>query len=211
MAYKGRDFSGMTFGYVTVVGRGPDHVQPSGRVRVMWKCVCGCGKEFLVRDDAVSKLTSCGCKRNKDIALRQTKHSQSRTRLYKMYYSMLGRCTVPRNSRYEMYGGRGIEVCKEWKDNFMSFYDWAISSGYDENDHRLSLERIDVDGHYCPENCKWILLDEQYDNRRNTIRMANISLARFCRELGLDYEKVLRKFKKTNDIIESLGFKKIVS
>jgi hypothetical protein len=124
---------------------------------------------------------------------------------------MLGRCTVPRNSRYEMYGGRGIEVCKEWKDNFMSFYDWAISSGYDENDHRLSLERIDVDGHYCPENCKWILLDEQYDNRRNTIRMANISLARFCRELGLDYEKVLRKFKKTNDIIESLGFKKVVS
>ena len=202
------DLTGQSFGYVTVVGRGADHTQPSGRVRVMWRCLCHCGKEFLVRDDAVKKLSSCGCERNKEVALRQTKHSQSRTRLYNIYYSMMGRCTLPRSQRFEMYGGRGISVCEEWSKDFLAFADWAKRTGYDENNHRLSLERIDVDGNYCPENCKWILIDDQADNRRTTIRMANISLAHFCREAGLNYQKVRNVYYKTKDIVLALGLKK---
>ena len=201
------DLSGKRFGIVTVLGRDEDYIQPSGRRRVMWRCQCSCGKLFRVRDDAVRHLSSCGCKRDKDNALRQTKHSEARSRLYKLYYSMRARCTVVRNSRYEMYGGRGISVCKEWMENFEAFSLWAHSHGYRDDDHRLSLERIDVDGNYCPENCKWILIEDQYDNRRNTIHMGNISLAKFCREAGLDYEKVLRVYKKTDDIVFAAGLK----
>ncbi len=120
---------------------------------------------------------------------------------------MRGRCTLVNSPRYEMYGGRGISICKEWMESFEAFSLWAHSHGYRDDDHRLSLERIDVDGNYCPENCKWIPLEDQYDNRRNTIHMGNISLSKFCREAGLNYKKVLRAYKKTNDIVFAIGLK----
>lgn len=199
------DYTGKKFGMVTVVGRAEDHVQPSGRTRVMWLCRCGCGKEFVCRDDAVKNLESCGCKRNKDNAIRMTKNSESRTRLYRIYYSMVGRCTNVRDSAYGRYGGRGITVCKEWLEENSSFFEWAKSNGYDETDHELSLERIDVNGDYCPENCVWIKIKDQYNNRRNTIRMADLSLKQFCDRAGLDYGHVRNIYYRTKDIVYALG------
>lgn len=200
------DYTGRKFGKVTVIGRAEDYIQPSGRKRVMWKCSCECGKEFTCRDDAITAIESCGCKRNADNAIRQTKNSNSRTRLYNIYYSMTGRCNNPKASSYERYGGRGICVCQEWLDDKDAFFKWANENGYSENDHTLSLERIDVDGNYCPENCTWIRIEEQYNNRRNTVRIGNLSLSQFCKKANLNYSHVRNAYYRTKDIVYALGF-----
>lgn len=200
------DYTGKKFGKVTVIGRAEDHIQPSGRRRVMWECVCECGREFVHRDDGLAGITSCGCQRNKENAIRLTKHSESRTRLYNIYYSMVGRCHNPRSAEYGRYGGRGISVCAEWRNDNTKFFEWAVASGYNAEDHELSLERIDVDGNYCPENCKWIRLADQYNNRRSTIRVGNLTLKQFCEQAGLDYNSVRGKYYRTKDIVYALGF-----
>lgn len=77
---------------------------------------------------------------------------------------MVQRCTNPKASNYKRYGGRGIKICDEWRKNFVSFYDWAVTHGYKEG---LSLDRIDVNGNYEPVNCRWATLEQQQNNMRN--------------------------------------------
>ena len=197
---------GKRFNKVVVVGRAKDHVQPNGRVRKMYNCKCDCGKEFVVRQDALKNIESCGCQRNKDNAIRQTKHSLSCTRLYNIYYSMLGRCYNTKTAEFNRYGGRGICVCDEWKNDITTFFEWAYNTGYKENDYQLSIERIDVNGNYEPENCKWIKIKEQYYNRRNSVRIGNLSLSEFCNRAGLKYSSVRAIYYRTGDIVKALGF-----
>lgn len=91
-------------------------------------------------------------------------HGMSKTRIYQIWTDLKRRCYNPKNKRYNRYGGRGIRVCEEWRNDFQSFYDWSMEHGYSEN---LSIDRIDVDGNYEPSNCRWITMKEQ---QRNTSR-----------------------------------------
>lgn len=93
------------------------------------------------------------------------KHGMSKTRLYRIWAAMKSRCYNPQKDHYSEYGGRGIEVCDEWRLDFVSFMNWAIQNGYSE---QLTLDRIDVNGNYCPENCRWITIREQNYNKRTT-------------------------------------------
>lgn len=197
---------GKRFNKVVVIGRAKDHVQPNGRVRKMYNCKCDCGKEFIVRQDALKNIESCGCQRDKDNAIRQTRHSLSRSRLYNIYYSMIGRCYNTHLSGFNRYGGRGICVCDEWKNDITTFFEWAKNTGYKEDDYELSLERIDVNGNYEPGNCKWIKIEEQYYNRRDSIRIGNLSLSEFCKRAGLKYSSVRGIYYRTGDIVKALGF-----
>lgn len=104
------------------------------------------------------------------------KHGMSRTRLYQCWSDMKQRCLNPNNSFYYRYGGRGIKFCDEWRD-FTSFMEWALSNGYSDD---LTLDRIDNDGNYCPENCKWSTQREQSLNKTHLIGVCGVKGVRKC-------------------------------
>ena len=129
---------------------------------------CGfCGNEFKANTNNVvqGKTRSCGCLKEK-ISKEGTnrKHNLTNTRLYNIWKAIKNRVLNPKNKNYNDYGGRGITICEEWLD-VQNFYNWAISNGYEEN-KGLSIDRIDNDGNYCPENCRWSTKSIQARNTR---------------------------------------------
>lgn len=159
------DYTGEKFGKWTVNGKAPNHITRGGYPVSMWDCVCECGTRRAVRgnDLRLGKSVSCGCSLAENPAAR--KHGAAGSHLYKVYYGMKARCYNPNNKNYKHYGGRGIEICEEWR-SFEAFAEWADKSGYAEG---LTIERKDVNEGYCPQNCCWITQKEQTRNKRNTV------------------------------------------
>lgn len=135
-----------------------------------WLCQCDCGKTTIVdgRDLRKGRTKSCGCllieKVTKRIVKINTIHGDSHSRLYHIWQNMKDRCNRNKNKNYKHYGGRGIKVYDKWYD-YLIFKDWALNNGYESN---LTIERIDVNGNYEPSNCKWITIQEQQKNKRNS-------------------------------------------
>lgn len=137
-----------------------------------WLCRCDCGKTKLASGaDLLTKHTrSCGCLHSetarKTIVSTNKTHGKTHTRLFSIWTNMRTRCYNVRNKTYQWYGKRGIKICDEWRDNFQAFYDWAIENGYKQN---LSIDRINNDGDYCPENCRWTTTKAQMRNTSKTV------------------------------------------
>lgn len=156
------DMTGERFYNVTVVKRS-GHTKSNS---IRWECKCDCGKVFYeTRTNLLSgNVKSCGCLATKRAKMLNYKHGEShKTRLYRIWLNMNNRCNNKRDQNYENYGGRGITVCDEWRQNYMAFRDWALSNGYDEE---LTLDRINNDEGYRPDNCRWETLKQQANNRR---------------------------------------------
>ena len=136
--------------------------------RLQYLCQCDCGNQTVVIGKHLhsGNTKSCGCFK-KDAGIKaNTTHGMSKTRIYRTWASMKDRCEREFCDRFPAYGGRGIKVCDEWRNSFEAFYAWAMANGYADN---LTLERIDVNGNYCPENCKWIPARDQANNKRTTL------------------------------------------
>lgn len=162
---------------------------------VLWLCKCDCGNEVAIRGDHLRKgrRVSCGCKWKKDNGDGRTKHP-----LYGVWCGIKRRCKDKRRKDYKNYGGRGIKVCKEWIEDPFSFYNWAENNGYKEG---LTIDRIDVDGNYCPGNCRWVTRKENCRNTRRPKKYIEYkgtikTLGEWADELGISYDTLLGRLRE---------------
>lgn len=200
------DLIGKRFGKLTVIERAGKNSQG----RSMWLCQCDCGKtknvchSYLTNGDT----KSCGCYQSEKIKewnkKHKIKHGLYYDRIHTVWKEMIERCEKPRVEGYPNYGGRGIRVCEEWHD-LKTFADWAYKNGYDPNAKKgeCTLERVDVNGNYEPENCIFTDMFEQNCNRRNTTKVLYkgevVALMKIGRKYGMEYPEYTKLYKKIKE------------
>lgn len=188
-----KDITGQRFGKLVAI-------EPCGREKsgvVRWRCKCDCGNFTEVSGTSLRAGTtkSCGCGviEGLKIGWERPTHKQSRTRLYSIWCGMKSRTSEKADARHKKdYYDRGIRICDEWEHSYEAFMDWALANGYSEG---LTIDRIDNNGNYCPENCRWVTLAEQANNKRNnrnyTFNGKTQNIQQWARELNVS-EDMLR-------------------
>lgn len=202
-----KDLSGQRFGRLVVIRQGEDYVSPSNKHRTQWQCQCDCGNTVLVEQSNLIRgnSNSCGCLNLDNIVDRSTIHGDRRSRLYSIWTNMKTRCNNTNSQDYYKYGGRGVSICSAWNNSYESFKEWALSSGYIDNP-QCTLDRIDVNGNYEPENCRWATPEQQANNRRNTINIAfrgeEHTLSEWAKICGIKYHTLFARLYILNWPIE---------
>lgn len=188
MGRKFIDLIGEKFGKLTVVS----FVDKKG-TRTYWNCVCECGGKRIVSNDHLKRgdVTDCGCYR-RHISYNK-KHGMSDKPIYTIWLLMKERCFNYKRREYKDYGGRGIKVCSEWLDA-TKFIEWALNNGYTEG---LTIDRIDNNGNYEPNNCRWVDRETQANNKRNnrliTYKGETKTITQWAKEHGLTYYIVKKR------------------
>lgn len=197
MEGKVKDITGQRFGRLVAV-----RSLGFSRRKQMWECKCDCGNTIKA---TTSQLTtghtrSCGCLYRETLHTINYRHGErcriGSTRLYGIWKSMRGRCNCVNHTSYKYYGARGIKVCPEW-DDYTVFRAWAMDNGYEDD---LSIDRIDANLDYCPENCRWVSLCVQANNKRNshniTINGVTHTLSVWSRISGVYPHTILSRIKR---------------
>lgn len=209
---KTADLTGKKFGRLKVLSFHEYRYGKGGHKDCYWLCKCDCGNQKIVSSGSLrsGNVKSCGCikaERNKRVF---TTHDMSGTRIYNIYTGMKQRCYNEKFWAYSDYGGRGITVCDEWLNNSKSFFDWAMANGYQDN---LTLDRINNDGNYEPNNCHWVTMEKQCNNKRSNHNITCFgrteSMAEWSRILGIKIGKLKYWLYKNKDseqeVIEKLA------
>lgn len=199
------DLTGKKFGRLTVLERAVN--DSAGHSR--WICECDCGSQKVITGyrltDGITK--SCGCYHRGGSF--NIIHGLSGTRLHGIYFKMMNRCYNPNSDRYEFYGGRGIKVCDKWYKNPKAFCEWSLQNGYSDN---LTIDRINNDGDYAPDNCRWVPPSQQNLNRRNTVFVTyngqKKTIVDWSKELGIPYITLYWRTKHTDWSIDKIMRKK---
>lgn len=181
-----------------------------GRCSTWLNCQCECGNMKVIRFDYLvnGRTKSCGCYR-KDNARKQSKeletHHLSNTRLFEIHRAMKRRCYDKRVKHYKDYGARGIKVCNEWLNSLESFANWSYANGYNDT---LTIDRIDNNGNYEPNNCRWVDNTIQANNKRNNIFLEyngeKKTIAQWSRDLNIKYGKIYNRAIINNMTIENI-------
>ncbi|MBO5704554.1 MAG: hypothetical protein J6R99_00880 [Alphaproteobacteria bacterium] len=188
------DLTGKKFNRWTVIKRaGVDKNQ-----NILWLCKCDCGtiREVLGCSLRNATTMSCGCYQKEMI---HKIHGQTHTRLYKIWDNMKSRCFNNKHDSYYKYGARGITICDKWRNDFKAFYDWSMANGYDD---KLTIDRIDNNGNYCPENCRWTTVKIQSRNTRTNHYISHngktLCLAEWAEKLNMRWNTLYYKLKRND-------------
>lgn len=176
----------------------------NGRHKCLCRCSCDSHTQRYVEKFNLlsSKSLSCGCLTKESSAKRMTKHGKNKTRLYNVWASMRERCYCKTSEAYPNYGGRGIKLCDEWFYDYSSFEKWAYENGYNEiaKKRECTIDRIDVNGDYCPANCRWVSQKEQNNNTRLTIHLTyngkTQTLLEWASELSINPKTLRNRYDK---------------
>lgn len=194
-----KDLVGRKIGCLTVLDEYRRHYVSRGTT-ISWKCRCDCGNEYFVYRDSLikGKFDYCPCCRPKGVR---------NTKLYKVYNCIKQRCYNPNNPSYRKYGAKGVKMCDEWLNSYEVFHEWATEHGYIP-DVGLSIDRIDSNGNYCPENCQWITRSENtarsnYGRQQVFTKLKDVyavspegervditNITKFCRDNGLNLSNI---------------------
>ena len=212
---KHLDITGNKYGFLTAIKRVNNYISPKGYVKQQWLFRCDCGNYIIRCKSLVIKgeCCSCGCEKKRRIIeynkKNKIKHNKLGTRIYRIWSGIKTRCLNKNDNSYKYYGERGIKICEEWKNSFEIFYNWAISNGYKED---LTIDRINNNGNYCPENCRWITMKEQNRNKRNNLIIEldgeAKTLAEWGEMYGFDTKAEIYKIKKDKEYLRCLILKK---
>lgn len=192
---KYRDLTGQTFGRLTAMER----INKNGRAYYL--CQCSCGNVCCVFHSNLTQgfTNSCGCLQREQAADRQRTHNMTGTRIHSIWKAMKDRCFREKCRAYHNYGGRGITICDEWlgENGFLNFYNWAMDSGYRDD---LTIDRIDVNGNYCPENCRWATRKEQGNNTRKNHFVTHdgktMTISQWADHLGVKPSLIMQRLKR---------------
>lgn len=188
------DLIGQKFGRLFVIQRSENRNR-----RATWLCICECGNKTVVRSDSLRchYTESCGCLQRGINTERCTTHGESESLTYRTWKAMKQRCENPKNERHKYYGGRGITICERWNkfENFLEDMGKKPSPKH-------SIERMDVNGNYEPDNCKWATVETQSKNRRDSIKVTiegeTKVLKDWSRRYGIPYSTLRYKYEKNN-------------
>lgn len=199
--YKDENWIGQKFNRLTVIAFERVRHEHSTSIRWIVRCDCGTLKSVSPYRVLSGNTKSCGCLKSENTIaynrVAKKKHGGRRDRLYYIWRGMKQRCFCETNKEYPTWGGRGIVVCDEWKDDYASFRDWSLNNGYADD---LTIDRIDVNGNYCPQNCRWVDWKTQAANRRDTMHFVvngeDKTLSQLSDEYGIKYTTLYQRVCK---------------
>ena len=201
------DLTGRKFGRLTVLREADGR---SKRGYILWECECSCDNRTIIVVPSErlrsGHTKSCGCLQRdtvvaKNVAGAKYPAYDRQSRLYRIWKAIFARTTYESQPGYKNYGGRGISICDEWKNDFYAFKNWALSHGYEDS---LSIDRIDVNGDYTPSNCKWSTRKEQNNNQRSNILLTyndeTHTAAQWAEILGITKDCIYKRIQRGRGI-----------
>lgn len=196
--YGNEQWIGQKFNRLTVIAFERVRYQNSTRIKWIVRCDCGTLKSVSPYRVLNGNTKSCGCLKSENTISynreKKKKHGGRGDRLYHIWRGMKERCFCATSKDYPTWGGRGITVCDDWKDDYKAFRDWSLQNGYTDD---LSIDRIDANGNYCPQNCRWVDWKVQSANRRNTMQLTvngeSKTLPQLAEEYGIKYVTLYRR------------------